>query len=235
MCGCSYFVSLVNEEITLKVNKEKDVYWIIGYGSLMHPYSLKRTVPDITIDQTKPVRVVGYRRIFNLTSVRSWKKDCTGQQAAAVLNIETHSGSEFGGVAFPVGKSGLSALDQREYIYRRMTGVECLDLKSGEVLSQCNLYTALSGEELRLQKTSFYEKRVRPYGLESLVSKDILPIDQYLSLCLQGAYWWGEQFGDHFVRNTFLGDAETPLSAFLTEGDVERRLSLDLAQYIQKR
>ena len=231
----SYCVSLVNEEITPRVNRENEVYWIIGYGSLMHPDSLKRTVPDIPMGQTKPVRVVGYRRLFNLASVRAWKKDCTGQQAAAVLNVEAHSGSEFGGVAFRVGESGLCALDQREYIYRRMTGVECRDLNSGEVLSQCILYTAFSGEELRLQKASFYEKRVRPLGLESLVSKEILPIDQYLSLCLQGAYWWGGQFGDHFVRNTFLGDAETPLSAFLTEGDVERRLSLDLAKYIQKR
>ena len=217
------------------MNREKEVYWIIGYGSLMHPDSLNRTVRDIAMGQTKPVRVVGYRRLFNLASVRAWKKDCTGQQAAAVLNVEAHSGSEFGGVAFRVGESGLSALDQREYIYRRITGVECQDLNSGEFLSQCIIYTALSGEELRSQKASFYEKRVRPLGLESLVSKEILPIDQYLSLCLQGAYWWGEQFGDHFVRNTFLGDAETPLSAFLTEGDVERRLSLDLAQYIQKR
>ena len=231
----SYYVSMVNEEITPRVNREKEVYWIIGYGSLMHPESLKRTIPDIAMGQTKPVRVVGYRRLFNLASVRAWKKDCTGQQAAAVLNVEAHSGSEFRGVAFRVGESGLSALDQREYIYRRITGIECLDLNSGEVLSQCNLYTALSGEELRSQKTSFYEKRVRPLGLESLVSKEILPIEQYLSLCLQGAYWWGGQFGDHIVRNTFLGDSETSISAFLTEGDVGRRLNLDLAEYIQKR
>ena len=231
----SYYVSMVNEEITPRVNREKEVYWIIGYGSLMHPESLKRTIPDIAMGQTKPVRVVGYRRLFNLASVRAWKKDCTSQQAAAVLNVEAHSGSEFRGVAFRVGESGLSALDQREYIYRRMTGIECQDLNSGEVLSQCILYTALSGEELRSQKASFYEKRVRPLGLESLVSKEILPIDQYLSLCLQGAYWWGSQFGDHFFRNTFLGDAETSLSAFLTEGDVGRRLILDLAAYIQQK
>ena len=211
------------------------MYWIIGYGSLMHPDSLKRTVPDIAMGQTKPVRVVGYRRLFNLASVRAWKKDCTGQQAAAFLNDEADLGSEFGGVAFPVGESGLSALDQREYIYRRMTGVECQDLNSGEVLSQCILYTALSGEELRSQKPSFYEKRVRPLGLESLVSKEILPIDQYLSLCLQGAYWWGGKFGDHFLRNTFLGDSETSLSAFLTEGDIDLRLSLNLKECIQKR
>ena len=231
----SYCVFLANEEITPRVNREKDVYWIIGYGSLMHPDSLKRTVPGIANGQTKPVRVVGYRRLFNLASVRAWKKDCTGQQAAAVLNVETHSGSEFGGVAFRVGESGLSALDQREYIYRRITEVECQVLNSGEFLSQCILYTALSGEELRSQRTSFYEKKVRPLGLESLVSKEILPIDQYLSLCLQGAYWWGGQFGDHFLRNTFLGDAETSLSVFLTESDVGRRLGLDLTEYIQKR
>ena len=226
---------MLNVEIKPRVNQETQMYWIIGYGSLMHPDSLKRTVPDIAMGQTKPVRVVGYRRLFNLASVRAWKKDCTGQQAAAVLNAEADLGSEFGGVAFPVGESGLSALDQREYIYRRKTGVECQDLNSGEVLSQCILYTALSGEELRSQKASFYEKRVHPLGLESLVSKEILPIDQYLSLCLQGAYWWGGKFGDHFVRNTFLGDSETSLSAFLTEGDIELRLSLNLKEYIQKR
>ena len=77
------------------VNREEQVYWVIGYGSLIHPDSLRRTVPPIEMDQIKPVRVVGYRRLFNLASMGAWNSAMPLRQSAAVLNVEVDSEAEF--------------------------------------------------------------------------------------------------------------------------------------------
>jgi hypothetical protein len=217
------------------VNREEQVYWVIGYGSLIHPDSLRRTVPHIEVDQIRLVRVMGYRRLFNLASMEAWSSAMPLRQSAAVLNVEVDSEAEFGGVAFPVGENALRALDQREYMYKRITGVKCEEFTTGEPVYRSILYSALSGEELRLQKKSFYEKSVRPLGLESLICKEILPVDKYLSLCLQGAFGWSNQFGSHFVKNTYLGDGVTSLSEFLSGDEIRGRLALDIVDYIQHR
>ena len=217
------------------VNRKEQVYWVIGYGSLIHPDSLKRTVPHIEVDQIRQVRVMGFRRLFNLASMEAWNSAMPPRQSAAVLNVEMDSEAEFGGVAFSVGESALWALDQREYMYKRITGVKCEEFTTGEPVCRSILYSALSGEELRSQKKSFYEKSVQPLGLESLICKDILPIDKYLSLCLQGAFGWSVQFGSHFVENTYLGDGVTSLSEFLTQEEIRGRLDLDIVDYIRHR
>ena len=217
------------------VKREEQVYWVIGYGSLIHPDSLKRTVPHLQVDQIKPVRVVGYRRLFNLASMKAWNSAMPLRQSAAVLNVEVDSEVEFGGVAFPVDENGLRALDKREFMYKRISGVDCVEFSTGEPVYRSILYSALSGEELRSQKKTFYEKRMRPLGLQSLICKEILPIDKYMSLCLQGAFGWSDLFGSHFVENTYLGDGVTSLSEFLTQEEIRGRLDLDLVDYIQLR
>ena len=49
------------------VNREEQVYWVIGYGSLIHPDSLRRTVAHLEVDKIKPVHVVvgGYLICLN--------------------------------------------------------------------------------------------------------------------------------------------------------------------------
>ena len=147
----------------------------------------------------------GYRRLFNLASMKAWNSAMPLRLSAAVLNVEVDSEAEFGGVAFPVDENGLRALDQREFMYKRISGVECIEFTTGGPIYRSILYRALSGEELRSQKKSLYDKRERPFGLQSLICKEILPVDKYLSLCLQGAFGWSDQFGCHLVENTYLG------------------------------
>ena len=125
------------------VKREEQVYWVIGYGSLIHPDSLKRTVPHLQVDQIKPVRVVGYRRLFNLASMKAWNSAMPLRQSAAVLNVEVDSDAEFGGVAFPVDENGLRALDQREFMYKRISGVECVEFSTGEPVYRSILYLSL--------------------------------------------------------------------------------------------
>lgn len=209
--------------------------WVIGYGSLIHPESLNKTIPSRGKVDMRPVRVVGFKRLFNLASVRSWHIHSGQAQSIAVLNVERVEGGEFGGVIFSVEPSYLHSLDKREYIYRRVTGVKCVDFFTGQPLPKGILYRAMTGEELRSEKPAFFKQRVQPLGLDTLIQKELLPDDKYLSLCLQGAYGWGKKFGDDFLKNTFLSDRTTPLSQHLSSEETSKRLNEDLIKYIKNR
>jgi hypothetical protein len=43
---------------------------ILGYDSLLHADLLRRTLPSINGDALRPVRVYGFRRLFNLIITR---------------------------------------------------------------------------------------------------------------------------------------------------------------------
>ena len=208
---------------------------ILGYGSLMHIDSLHRTVPWVEAKDLRPVRVKGYKRLFNLASMRSFVAGDPKGQKVGVLNVEQSTEEELGGIALPIRKEDLSALNQREFLYRREEGIEAYDFFSGEKCEKIALYTAYTASELAKVNRRYYVQRVRTKGIDSTLQPSILPDELYLSLCLQGAFSWGEVFGWHFMQTTYLGDGVTPLHRYLTTDEVAYRLNQDLRTYIQNR
>ena len=70
-----------------------------------------------------------------------------------------------------------------------------------------------------------YEREIEPLGLGGLLSSAIVPHDEYLTLCLRGAYSWGSGFGDHFLNHTWLADNRRCLREWLSPEDLEARLA----------
>ncbi len=202
----------------------------------MHKDSLQRTLPGVALDQLRPVRVSGYRRIFNLLmrSLVDKNRAISGQQIAA-LNAVIGAGEEMGGVAFAIGAAEQEALNRREFCYRQIRGVQAYDFESGEMVAEVIFYSVYSPQELRESLPDFYRDEVELLGLEGLQHAEILPANAYLSLCLQGAYSWGDAFGEHFVDHTYLADGRTLLRGYLSREEIDQRLALDLSSYIQSR
>jgi len=210
---------------------------VLGYGSLMHIGSLQRTLPRVERAELRPVRIVGYRRLFNLVmrSLIDKNRKIEGQELAA-LNVVAGVGKEVGGVAFTIRDSDLEALNRREFCYRQIRGVRAFDFFTAKKeIKDVLIYSVYSDQELRLNQPEFYRNEIEPLGLQGVQNEKILPASNYLSLCLQGAYSWGNAFGEHFVDHTFLADNRTRLSEYLSGKEIRRRLALDLSDYIQRR
>jgi hypothetical protein len=218
------------------VQKSVEEVVVLGYGSLLHIDSLQRTLPGIVRDQLRLVRVCGYLRLFNLVmrGLVDRKIPITAQKVAA-LNAIIHVRGEMAGVAFAVDSAQLEAINRREFCYRQIRGVQAYDFISGEPVVKVVFYSVYSSGELKLKLPDFYRDEIEPLALEGLQHAGILPADDYLSLCLQGAYSWGEAFGAHFVDHTYLADGRTPLGQYIDCDEVERRRKLDLSNYIKNR
>jgi cation transport regulator ChaC len=125
--------------------------------------------------------VKGWKRIFNKVVIRNlWKKYASGKQIGTVTVIKS-PGSSFNGVAFMVSDKEFSDLKKREEDYH-IEKTEAWDFKTDEKLGECILF--VSGE----------------------TREDILPIKEYLQVCRDAAYSWGEAFGKEYDRTTFLAD-----------------------------
>lgn len=218
------------------VQKSVEEVVVLGYGSLLHVDSLQRTLPGILRDQLRPVRVCGYLRLFNLVmrGLVDRKKTITAQKVAA-LNAVVQAREEMAGVAFAVDRAQLEAINRREFCYRQICGVEAFDFASGESVGEVLFYSVYSPRQLKEKLPKFYRDEVEVLGIDGLLHAGILPADDYLSLCLQGAYSWGEAFGTHFVEHTYLADGRTRLGQYINCDEVERRRKLDLSNYIKNR
>lgn len=209
---------------------------VLGYGSLLHIDSLQRTLPAVSSEQLRPVYVRGYRRIFNLIMRGLIDRSLAiGGQEIAALNAVVETDGHMGGVAFVLGDSQLEALNAREFCYRQISGVQAYDFATDEPVGEVVFYSVYSAGELKAKLPNFYRDMVKSFGIDGLQHAEILPADNYLSLCLQGAYSWGDAFGDHFVEHTYLADGQKPLVHYLDRREIKRRLDLDLSCYIKSR
>ena len=165
---------------------------VIGYGSLLSPDEL---VPFLETDASRvtPVRVEGFRRVFNQKSV--WRAKATegDENEIAVLNAVRDGTSSMNGVLVP-------------------------DLSTGE-------YDALRARESGYRMVEVEHEAIEPYGSDSegdlpeddvilvptgkRVNDELLPIPEYIDICLEGARYWGDGFRDEFLRTTDVRQDET--------------------------
>ena len=85
--------------------------YVFGYGSLMYPRSLQKTLPGKTIERR--VRLRGYRRKFNIPV-----------EGYLYFNIVPEKKSAVEGVLIRVSNEELNKLKKRE------TGYECVDVSA---------------------------------------------------------------------------------------------------------
>lgn len=173
---------------------------IVGYGSLLSPDEL---VPFLETDASRvtPVRVEGFRRVFNQESV--WRAKVTegGEDEAAVLNAVRDDGSSMNAVLVPdLSREEYEALRVRESGYR-MVEVEDESIES---------YGADEQDGLP-------ENNVVLIPTGNRVNDNLLPIPEYVEICLEGARHWGDGFRDEFLRTTEVRGGET-LAEYLGEG-----------------
>jgi hypothetical protein len=176
---------------------------VIGYGSLLSPDEL---VPFLETDASRvtPVRVEGFRRVFNQESV--WRAKATegDENEIAVLNAARDETSSMNGVLVP-------------------------DLSTGE-------YDALRARESGYRMVEVEHEAIEPYGADDIdasrdglpendvvliptgtrVDDELLPIPEYVEICLEGAGYWSESFREEFLRTTEVRSSET-LAEYLNE------------------
>ena len=107
--------------------------WVLGYGSLLHPDSLRRTLPQVSPAQIRPVQVAGARRIFNLVSP-GWARLAGGIQGekVAALNAVPAKDCRMNAVAFWLGEEEVEPLDRREFCYYKVLDVPFVEWAAGD-------------------------------------------------------------------------------------------------------
>ena len=169
--------------------------FLVGYGTLLYRASLGHTIGGDAADDKPmtPVRVAGYRRLFNLRPDHyepSFRLSTEPIEAAA-MNVEPADDAEFNGLAFEVTADELAALDQRERFYRR---VACTveHFATGEIVGEGH----------------FYSSDLDARWIERDPAK-LLPLWRDIDYARRGAYSISQAFGRTYDRTTFLADGTT--------------------------
>lgn len=155
---------------------------IFGYGSLINEESLKKTSPNSKI--IYPAKIYGFIRVFNLPSTN---RICPiTKTSVAVLNVEKSEYNEhINGVCIEV------SVDEFEYILEREKGYELIEI---EIQDYNNENNRTKGFMFRARHYEAYD-----YVFESEIQQE------YLTICLEGAKNFGEQFLKEFKNTTFIG------------------------------
>lgn len=123
---------------------DSDIVYVFGYGSLLEPDSLHRSVPEVEIQNCIPATVQGFVRRFDVVFPNDGSQsdkayfDADGNRARGVLlcNIDAANPSEgrgagvpdwgstgnagVNGICIPVGPAEFAALRARELRYREV-------------------------------------------------------------------------------------------------------------------
>lgn len=158
---------------------------VIGYGSLMIPESLHKTISP---RQFRLVWAKDYRRVFNLkTNMLKFYGVKEQSNQVAILNVDFEPGGRLNAAAFDVNDEELEKLKIREKSYYTKE-VPVFDFETFEERGSALLFI---GKKLA-------------HG-ERIVSSDYMPVPSYMQRCRQAAYSLGEKFGKDFDETTFLG------------------------------
>ena len=155
---------------------------LIVYGSLINKSELEKG--GFPLDSTRPVVVRGFKRMF--CQEPSWRPD-RGEQRA-VLNVVSSEHHWLNALLISgLNNDFLANLDKREKGYNRIkVASSCLRGYRPLPKAPQNIYTHV--------------------GKADKQSDSILPNDLYLSICLEGARQWGEDFYNEFLDSTFVKD-----------------------------
>lgn len=151
---------------------------IFGYGSLICPASISRTLGrDVSPCELAVTRLHGYRRTWDLVDV---VVDADNQpQRLVFLNLQPDPSASTIGVCFPVTPQELTRFDQRERNYDR---VDVTDQIEPNVARSVLTYVG------------------RPEHL--VQGDDALVATSYEATLEEGLRYWGPQFEHEFLRST---------------------------------
>lgn len=155
--------------------------YLAGYGSLIHPNETKRHL--FTPTCVVPVKIFGFQRVFNQQV--TFRK--TDGNRAAVLNIQPKRDSWINAILLGGFEEGhYDELDKRESGYNRtlitkenICGYKNIELQDGDKIF---IYVGKSGAQ----------------------NNEILPIKEYLELCLRGAKSYTKEFYEDFIDTTLV-------------------------------
>ena len=155
---------------------------LIVYGSLINKSEL--TKGGFPLDNTRPLVLRGFKRVF--CQEPSWRPDWGEQRA--VLNVIGSEQHWLNALLISGLTAGfLADLDKREKGYNRIkVAPSCLRGYHPLSTTHQNIYTHV--------------------GKADKQSGSILPNSSYLSICLEGAMQWGEDFYDEFLDSIFVKD-----------------------------
>lgn len=169
--------------------------FLVGYGTLLDRASLGTTIGEGASAEKPmvPVRVHGYRRLFNLrpTHYEPSFHTTTAPIENAAMNLEPDTTAVFNGLAFPVTPEELEALDLRERYYRRHSA-PIQDDSTGDPLGEGHFYAA----DLEAPWLERDPQKLLPRWLDIVLAR-------------RGAYAVSEEFGSTYDRTTFLADGKT--------------------------
>ncbi len=126
--------------------------YVFGYGSLMHPKSASKTLPNLDGQSTEfiPARLKKYRRSWSAISpnrIGARAEEGKIPDYVAFMNIERAPRSSALGVLIPVSESDLRALDSREEFYVRLDitkSIEVIDEKHQKALEGATVFTYIT-------------------------------------------------------------------------------------------
>lgn len=165
---------------------------VLGYGSILNPEEL--SFLDGGRDRATPVRVEGFRRVFNQEA--SWRD--AADEKRAVLNVTRDGDARCNAVL-------LSDLARDEYAdYReRERGYRLVEVETDAISAYGAADADVDGLDLVL------------IAVGEKADAGIEPIPSYLDVCLSGAREWGTEFEREFVETTETADG-TPLAEYLS-------------------
>lgn len=161
---------------------------IIGYGSLLNPEET-----DFDLDRQQPVKIRGFRRVFNQETTHRFNE---GKEGRAVLNVEKDSESWINAVVISdLDKEELERMKDRESGYRFVKAEE----------EKIEPYADSGALDIEGNTYIF---------IGEWTSEEIKPIKSYVKICLEGARFWrdkiieenpgAEDFYRDFIRTTYL-------------------------------
>jgi len=155
--------------------------YVFGYGSLIHPASVNRTLgrAEAPADM-QPAELSGYQRCWQLLVHRRFTDDPPGLTTpCVVLDIAPREGATMNGVLVPVTQAELKLLDRREAKYDRIDVTDHIAPRPDRPV-----YTYVG----RPRHTRPPADAVIP-GVYMRIIRDALPL-------------WGEGFAERFEATT---------------------------------
>ena len=177
---------------------------IFAYGSLLHPESALKTIPQTTIDTYRLVVAYGFLRFFNYKATPS--KKISRKSDVAMLNLfQTKSSNIVNGVLIWVTHDDLAKLIQREKGYH-LKPVILSDWNQDSEISLPNFWFAYVF--IAPSDSSYSHPKINPYP-------------PYANAVLLGAKRYGDLFFTFWLETTFLADLITPFSAWIENPQID--------------
>jgi len=192
-----------------------DGFWVIAYGSLLNRDSARRTLPKVA--SLSPVWGIGGTRIFNYCMGEEYFQSPLHFQKAGlhrtVLTVKTDFSpqSVFNGLRLWVSAKDFPAFRRRERNYNL---VEIPFIPWEKKVYEGDTALVLDSQS------------AMGYGAE-VGNPKLLPVSEYLEICLQGAFATSKAFGEAFLNTTWLANERTRLRDYINP---ERRFGADSDQ-----